>query len=148
MFDHFRGKHLIRGSSSKRGRCETNELAASTKHSYDEAMDRMISPRTSSSERNSESLNSSGATFESDRSSLEVNEKVHSSAVSEHARRLGREAYQEMIDAKNEGDICIVEKSYVITGTPLKDQSLFFCALQNLISMERMVRTFEYIHYR
>ena len=55
----------------------------------------------------------------------------------EHVRRLGISSYQAMIDAANEGDICIVEKSYVLTGTRLQDQSLFFCALQNLVDMER-----------
>lgn len=57
----------------------------------------------------------------------------------EHIRRLGISAYQAMLDADKEGDICIVEKSYVLTGTRLQDQSLFFCALQNLIDMERKV---------
>ncbi|KAL7554470.1 hypothetical protein ACHAWF_017925 [Thalassiosira exigua] len=55
----------------------------------------------------------------------------------ERIRQLGIEAYQAMKDAEEEGDICIVEKSYVLTGTMLKDQSLFFSALQNLINMER-----------
>ncbi|KAL7540936.1 hypothetical protein ACHAXR_010487 [Thalassiosira sp. AJA248-18] len=58
---------------------------------------------------------------------------------SEHVRRLGRSAYQAMIDAEKEGDICIIEKCYVLTGTRLQDQSLFFCALQNLIDMERKI---------
>lgn len=58
----------------------------------------------------------------------------------EHARRLGMSAYQAMIDAEQDGNICIVEKSYVLTGTRLQDQSLFFCALQNLIDMERKVK--------
>lgn len=59
--------------------------------------------------------------------------------VPEHIRLLGISAYQAMIDAENEGDICIVEKSYVLTGTKLQDTSLYFCALQNLIDMERRV---------
>jgi len=57
----------------------------------------------------------------------------------EHIRRLGISSYQEMIDAEKEGYICIVEKCYVLTGTRLQDQSLFFCALQNLIDMERNI---------
>ncbi|KAL9183930.1 hypothetical protein ACHAXT_002016 [Thalassiosira profunda] len=59
--------------------------------------------------------------------------------ISDRARQLGLESYQAMLDAAKEGDICIVEKSYVLTGTSLKDQSLFFCALQNLIDMERKI---------
>lgn len=76
--------------------------------------------------------------YESD-DTYEINAQHNSLSVSEHARRLGSEAYQAMLDAKSDGDVCIVEKSYVITGTPLQDQSLFFCGLQNLINMERMV---------
>jgi hypothetical protein len=85
------------------------------------------------------SSHSSGLSYESDENSFEINGHVHPSPVSEYARRLGRAAYQAMLDAENDGDICIVEKSYVITGTPLNYQSLFFCGLQNLVNMERMV---------
>jgi len=42
-----------------------------------------------------------------------------------------------MRDAAKMGDMCIVEKSYVMIGIPLRDQSLFFHALQNFIDMER-----------
>ncbi|EJK74322.1 hypothetical protein THAOC_04007, partial [Thalassiosira oceanica] len=55
----------------------------------------------------------------------------------QHVRNLGIEAYQAMIEAEEEGDVCIVEKSYVITGTNLQDQCIFFYALHNLIQMER-----------
>jgi hypothetical protein len=82
---------------------------------------------------------SSGLSYESDENSYEINGQVHPSPTSENARRLGRAAYQAMLDAENDGDICIVQKSYVITGTPLNDQSLFFCGLQNLVNMERLV---------
>lgn len=59
---------------------------------------------------------------------------------SERIRCLAKVAYQTMLDADKDGEICIVERSYVLTGTKLQDQSLFFNALQNLISMERKVR--------
>jgi hypothetical protein len=85
------------------------------------------------------SSHSSGLSYESDENSYEINGQVDPPPVSEYARRLGRAAYQAMLDAEDDGDICIVEKSYVITGTPLNDQSLFFCGLQNLINMERLV---------
>lgn len=62
------------------------------------------------------------------------------SPIPEHIRLLGISAYQAMIEAEKEGDVCIVERSYVLTGTKLQDTSLFFCALQNLIDMERKVR--------
>ncbi len=62
------------------------------------------------------------------------------SPLPEHIRLLGISAYQAMIKAEKEGDVCIVEKSFVLTGTKLHDTSLFFCALQNLIDMERKVR--------
>lgn len=63
-------------------------------------------------------------------------------SVSEEARRLGISAYQAMIDSDKEGDMCIVEKSYIIMGTRLTDLSLVFYALQNLIDMERKVSVF------
>ena len=63
----------------------------------------------------------------------------HSPPVSEYARRMGISAYRAMVDSEKEGDICIVEKSYIIIGMRPVDQSLFFCALQNLIDMERKV---------
>ena len=63
----------------------------------------------------------------------------HAATISDDARRLGKSAYQAMVDSEREGDMCIVEKSYIIIGTMLVDQSLFFCALQNLIDMERKV---------
>ena len=71
----------------------------------------------------------------------EYEEEEYLPPSSEHIRRLGISAYQAMIDAEKDGDICIVEKSYVLTGTRLQDQSLFFYALQNLIDMERKVRS-------
>lgn len=78
--------------------------------------------------------------YEDDEENSGIGEEIHSAPMPEHVHRLARAAYQSMIDAEIEGDICIVERSYVITGTPLQDQSLFFCGLQNLIDMERMVR--------
>lgn len=60
-------------------------------------------------------------------------------SVSEQARRMGIAAYQAMIDSDKEGDMCIVEKCYIIMGTRLADQSVVFYALQNLIDMERKV---------
>ena len=67
------------------------------------------------------------------------NSKEDQPPLPQHVRNLGIEAYQAMIEAEEEGDICIVEKSYVITGTCLQDQSIFFCALHNLIQIEREV---------
>ena len=58
---------------------------------------------------------------------------------SEHVRSLGISAYRAMVESVKKGDMCIVDKSYVLTGTRLQDQSLFFCALQNLIDMERKI---------
>ena len=69
----------------------------------------------------------------------EVDNHDHAATISDEARRLGKSAYQAMGDSEREGDMCIVEKSYIIIGTRLVDQSLFFCALQNLIDMERKV---------
>ena len=75
------------------------------------------------------------------------NDDEYLAPVAEHARRMGISAYQAMVDAEKEGDMCIVEKSYIIIGTLLVDQSLFFCALQNLIDMERKVSAFNQVRY-
>ena len=93
--------------------------------------------RISTSGKDLGSSHSSGLTYESE-DSCEVDHQLPAT-ISERARRLGREAFQAMLDAEDHGDICIAEKSYVITGTPLQDQSLFLCGLQNLIDMERLV---------
>ncbi len=68
-------------------------------------------------------------------------------SVSEQARRMGISAYQAMVDSDKEGDMCIVEKSYIIMGTRLPDQSLVFYALQNLIDMERKVCVFRSMRF-
>jgi hypothetical protein len=135
----FIGTEFRRKSTSKqRVRRQTDSLGA-INSSFRGAMDRMISRRRiSNSGRDLGSSQSSGLTeYDSDDNH---SEQVNVSSVSENARRLGREAFRAMIDVEDEGYICIVEKSYVMTGTPLEDQSLFFCALQNLINMERLVR--------
>lgn len=134
----FHSPNLRHNSSHKRHRRPTDSIGT-INQSFRGAMDRLRT-RVSTSGRDISSSHSSGLSYESDDLSYEVNEQLHSISVSEHARRLGREAYQVMLDAEADGYTCIVEKSYVITGTPLKDQSLFFCGLQNLINMERMVR--------
>jgi len=71
--------------------------------------------------------------------SIDDDDDEYDVPVSQQARRMGIAAYQAMVDSDKEGDICIVEKSYIIIGTRLVDQSLFFCALQNLIDMERKI---------
>jgi serine/threonine protein kinase/CRP-like cAMP-binding protein len=74
---------------------------------------------------------------DSDDDTSDDSRRDNGTAHSERVRRLAISAYQAMIDADKEGDICIVEKCYVLTGTRLQEQSLLFCALQNLINMER-----------
>jgi len=131
-----------RASTTKRtSTARLDKKSNSMNASIREAMERMIS-KTGMSSREMSSSYSGGMDFEIDESTDEIIEPapVYSSPISKHARRLGCEAYQAMIDAKDDGDICIVEKSYVITGTSLQDQSLIFCGLQNLINMERLVR--------
>lgn len=83
-------------------------------------------------------------TIDDDTDSFEAEYCDEYPPVPEHVRQLGISAYNAMIESAKGGDICIVEKSYVLTGTKLQDQSLFFCALQNLIEMERKVCVVEY----
>ena len=131
-----------RASSSKRTSTARLEKRSNSMNvSIREAMERMIS-KTGMSSREMSSSYSGSTDFEIDETTFEITEPapVYSSPISKDARRLGREAYQAMIDVEDDGDICIVEKSYVITGTSLQDQSLIFCGLQNLINMERLVR--------
>ena len=131
-----------RASSSKHTSTARLEKRSNSMNvSIREAMERMIS-KTGMSSREMSSSYSGSTDFEIDETTFEITEPapVYSSPISKDARRLGREAYQAMIDVEEDGDICIVEKSYVITGTSLQDQSLIFCGLQNLINMERLVR--------
>ena len=107
------------------------------------AMDKVMSIKRSRKEKFKSASMGDLAFDESDHSgddSLGQEYGTQYTSPSENVRRLGLSAYQAMMDAEKEGDICIVEKSYVLTGTRLQDQSLFFCALQNLIDMERKVR--------
>jgi hypothetical protein len=116
-------------------------------HSFRAAVDRMMSRNKPPSKRDQlKSASVGDITYESDQSEEYGNGSggfiigdAESPLFPEHVRRQGIAAYQAMIDAEKEDDICIVERSYVLTGTPLQDQSLFFCALQNLIDMEREV---------
>jgi hypothetical protein len=120
--------------------------------SFRGAVDRMMSMKRGGSKRGDMWQNASASDitssddrasepgYESDEDITGIVKQLNSAPLPDHIRRLGRAAYQTMIDAHNQGDICVVEKSYVITGTPLQDQSLFFCGLQNLINMERLVR--------
>lgn len=84
----------------------------------------------------------SGYQYEADSVENDFTDSEHFAPLSEYARRMGVSAYQAMVESEKEGDICIVEKSYIMIGTRLADVSLFFYALQNLIDMERKVSTF------
>lgn len=95
--------------------------------------------RISTSGRDLGSSHSSGLSYESEDHCEIDHQPLAPVVVSDRARHLGQEAYQAMLDAEDDGNVCIAEKSYVFTGTPLQDQSLFLCGLQNLINMERLV---------
>eukprot|EP00804_Cyclotella_cryptica_P025507 CCRYP_012002-RA/>CCRYP_012002-RA protein AED:0.06 eAED:0.06 QI:1626/0.88/0.9/1/1/0.9/10/1012/1142 len=126
----------------------SEERRVAINHSFRGAVDRVMSMKRGKSKDMWQTSSASDITssyrsepsYEEDEDNSGIGEEVHSAPVSEHVHRLARAAYQSMIEAEIEGDICIVEKSYVITGTPLHDQSLFFCGLQNLIDMERMMK--------
>ena len=128
----------------------SEERRVAINHSFRGAVDRVMSMKRGKSKDVWQTSSASDITssyrseqsYEDDEENSGIGEEMHSAPMPEHVHRLARSAYQSMIDAEIEGDICIVEKSYVVTGTPLQDQSLFFCGLQNLIDMSRMVRLF------
>lgn len=60
--------------------------------------------------------------------------------VCEKARILGREAFEAMNEVTAMGDVCVVEKCYVLIGGNQSDQWLQFRLLQNMIEMEQKVR--------
>jgi hypothetical protein len=112
------------------------------------AMDKvMIRSRFKSSSAGDIAFDESDTSNYTDEADSIDNDDEYLAPVAEHARRMGISAYQAMVDAEKEGDMCIVEKSYIIIGTRLVDQSLFFCALQNLIDMERKVSAFNQVRY-
>jgi len=124
------------------------ERRVAINHSFRGAVDRVMSMKRGKSKDMWQTSSASDITssyrseqsYEDDEENSGIGEEMHSVPMPEHVHRLARAAYQSMKDAEIEGDICIVEKSYVITGTPLQDQSLFFYGLQNLIDMERMMK--------
>ncbi len=54
---------------------------------------------------------------------------------------LAREAYEAMMQADAEGDVCIIEKCYVMVGGKQSEQFLHLRLLQNMINKEQEVRT-------
>lgn len=59
--------------------------------------------------------------------------------ISLRAKRLAAEAYKVMNDYDKGGDICIIEKCYIMIGTQLREQSLVLSALQKFVDVEREV---------
>lgn len=64
---------------------------------------------------------------------------VETNPVSDSVRRLAAESYQEMVKNDTYGDTCLVQKCYVMIGTRPAEQSLIFCALQQIVDLEREV---------
>lgn len=64
---------------------------------------------------------------------------VETKSVSDKVRRLAVESYQEMLKNNVYGDACLVQKCYIMIGTRPEEQSLIFCALQQIIDLEREV---------
>lgn len=69
-----------------------------------------------------------------------VIQPVERTPISEEVRRLAVESYQEMLKNDTYGDACLVQKCYIMIGTRPEEQSLIFCALQQIIDLEREVR--------
>ena len=68
-----------------------------------------------------------------------VIQSVERPPVSDEVRRLAVESYQEMLKNDSYGDACLVQKCYIMIGTRPEEQSLIFCALQQIIDLEREV---------
>jgi len=64
---------------------------------------------------------------------------VETKSISDKVRRLAVESYQEMLKNNVYGDACLVQKCYIMIGTRPEEQSLIFCALQQIIDLEREV---------
>ena len=64
---------------------------------------------------------------------------VETNPVSDKVRRLAAESYQEMVMNDTYGDACLVQKCYIMIGTRPAEQSLIFCALQQIVDLEREV---------
>ena len=64
---------------------------------------------------------------------------VETNPVSDKVRRLAAESYQEMVKNDTYGDACLVQKCYIMIGTRPAEQSLIFCALQQIVDLEREV---------
>ena len=66
-------------------------------------------------------------------------QSVETNPVSDEVRRLAAESYQEMVKNDTYGDACLVQKCYIMIGTRPAEQSLIFCALQQIVDLEREV---------
>ena len=55
-----------------------------------------------------------------------------------HATCTGKESHRKMVENDKLGDACAAERCFVFTGA--EEQSLMFCALKQLVDLERMVR--------
>lgn len=67
-------------------------------------------------------------------------EKLKQGSASKTVIRLAKESFDEMNACARAGEVCIVEKSYILLGTKPEEQSLLFAAMQQMVDMEREVR--------
>jgi len=65
-------------------------------------------------------------------------QRVKKKYISKKARLQAIESYQTMLENERIGQVCIVEKCYILTGIDSKHHSLLFLALQQLIDLERL----------
>mmetsp|Transcript_31581 Transcript_31581/g.64889 ORF Transcript_31581/g.64889 Transcript_31581/m.64889 type:complete len:1488 (-) Transcript_31581:142-4605(-) len=133
-----RGFNMNRLSANgdRRRRRASNNEESPLNGSFRATMDRVINR----SGKGSFAISSSsdvGDSDDSDNDDASQRAMGRPSSVPDKIRRISSSAYKRMRDAAKMGDMCIVEKSYVMIGIPLRDQSLFFHALQNFIDMER-----------
>ena len=62
-------------------------------------------------------------------------------AISEKAKRLGKEAFEAMNTASEMGDMCVIEKCYVLIGGKQSEQLLHLRLLHNMIQEEQEVKS-------
>jgi len=72
---------------------------------------------------------------------INEDKKLKQGSASKTAIRLAKESFDEMNACARVGEVCIVEKSYVLLGTKPEEQSLLFAAMQQMVDMERERKT-------
>ncbi len=82
----------------------------------------------------------------SDELSITLDCDVNGAAVTNVARKRGKESYQALIDADELGDTLYIERCYVMIGGDQSEQFLHLKLLQNMIQQEQEVSLITFSH--